>query len=259
MDPFAGLPPIGHTFGEGLPAPVAGDSRAPRRSRGPLLPGLAVVVGLLVFVLISNPGGTGYWAQEMVRRATGGTSASYAFISTQTATGEPVAWDHCQVIRYRVNAEDAPQGWAPLVQDAVAEVAGASEFSFAYDGPTSDRDFLERSTAAPVLIGWGSPNEFDQLEGEVAGFGGASSIRVGDRQRFVTGAVLLDSGAFSQMQRGGRRDAMRLILVHELLHVIGLNHVEDRHELMDASYHGQSGLGAGDEEGLARLSEVPCA
>jgi hypothetical protein len=256
VDPFADLPPSTHAFRELPPAP---EPKPPRKSHGPLLPALAVVLGLLAFVLVSNPGGTGYWAKEMVRRATGGTSASYAFMSTVTATGQPVAWDHCQVIRYRINPEDAPEGWQPLVEDAVQEVSRASGLRFAYDGPTPDRDYLERTTTAPVLIGWGSAAEHPQLAGDVAGFGGASSVRVGDLRRYVTGAVLLDSGAFDQMQLGGRQDAMRLILVHELLHVIGLDHVEDDHELMYASYHGQDGLGAGDEAGLQRLADVPCA
>jgi predicted Zn-dependent protease len=49
-----------------------------------------------------------------------------------------------------------------------------------------------------------------------------------------------------------------LILAHELGHVLGLDHVDDVDELMNAEYSGQSGFGPGDREGLRRLYDLPC-
>ena len=48
-------------------------------------------------------------------------------------------------------------------------------------------------------------------------------------------------------------------MVHELAHVIGLNHVNEPTELMAATNNGQIELGPGDREGLARLGSLPCA
>lgn len=230
-----------------------------RTSHGPLLPGLAVVLALLAYVVLSNPGSASYWAREAYRRATGGTQASYAFMATRTVTSEPVAWDRCRPIHYQVNPEHAPPGWQRLVEQAFADLAEGSVYEFVDDGTTSDRDFLDRRPSAPVLLGWGGPAEFDELDGDVAGFGGATSLRVGDRRRYLTGTVLLDSGDYAQMSATGRRAAMRLILEHELLHVLGLDHVEDRDQLMYATYRGQGGLGAGDLAGLRQLGAQPCA
>lgn len=249
------LGPTVHRLDGGLPpeAPAR-----PRRSRGPLLPGVLVIAAVLGFVALTNPGSTAYWAKEVVRRASGGTSSSYAFLRTRTATGEPVAWDHCEPIRYRVNPRGAPTGWAPLVRSAMDTVSEASGFELVYDGTTRERDFLERRPGAPVLVGWGDPTEFDQLAGDVAGFGGATAVVLGGRQRYVTGEVLLDEGDYAQMATLGRGGAMRLVLVHELLHVLGLDHVDDRRELMYPTFLDQGGLGPGDEEGLQRLGDVPC-
>ena len=48
------------------------------------------------------------------------------------------------------------------------------------------------------------------------------------------------------------------VLVHELLHVLGLGHTERRGELMEARHHGQSELGEGDLTGLAALERHAC-
>lgn len=263
LDP-AGLEPSRHHLDGGLPDPASyaalpGPGARARRTRGPLLPGLLVVVALLGFVVLSNPGSASYWAGEAYRRATGASSTTYAFMSTRTATGEPVAWDPCRPIAYQVNPVGAPPGWEGLVREAIADLEAAGGFRFVDEGVTAERDFLERPPTSPVLIGWGRPSEFEELSGDVAGFGGASSLQVAGLRRYVTGAVLLDSGDYGEMATIGRQDAMRLILVHELLHVLGLDHVEDRRQLMATSYLDQDGLGAGDRAGLARLADQPCA
>lgn len=240
------------------PEPTGPEPGGPeRRTRGPLLPGLAVVLGLLAFVAVSNPGSTAYWARETLRRATGATSTSYAFLSTSTSSGDPTAWDRCRAIRYVVNPAGAPEGWADLVDAAVAEVHEASGFALVAGGTTSEIDYLGRRPDDPVLIGWGSAVTYPLLRGEVAGFGGASTLVVGGTVRFVTGQVLLDSADYAEMAAQDGRTAMRLILVHELLHVLGLDHVDDRHELMYPRYVGQD-LGPGDRAGLDRLRAVPC-
>ena len=41
--------------------------------------------------------------------------------------------------------------------------------------------------------------------------------------------------------------------------MLGLDHVDDIGELMNAEYVGQSGFGPGDREGLQQLRELPCA
>jgi predicted Zn-dependent protease len=50
----------------------------------------------------------------------------------------------------------------------------------------------------------------------------------------------------------------QLILMHEIGHVLGLDHVNDQRQLMNAGYVGQETLGKGDIAGLQALHAVPC-
>ncbi len=83
-------------------------------------------------------------------------------------------------------------------------------------------------------------------------------MRSGGRIHFVTGIVVLDTEAYDRMEVTGETTAERLILAHELGHVLGLDHVDDIGELMNAEYVGQNGFGPGDREGLKQLHALPC-
>jgi hypothetical protein len=238
--------------------------RAPRvrrrRSSGPVLPGLLVVMALLMFVAFKSPTATGERLRQLVGEIRG--TSEYAFV-LNGPDNRPVGWDPCQPIRYVVNNENAPDDWEDVVENAIAEVEDASEFDLEYDGETENRDFDQRGVndgkAHPVLIAWADPSEEPQLAGKAVGIGGATPVRQGGRVRFVAGLVVLDSEAAEQMMRGGRARAQELILAHELGHVLGLDHVDDSGELMNPEYVGQDGFGDGDRRGLEILHDLPCA
>jgi Matrixin len=188
-----------------------------------------------------------------VAGAWGGLGGHYAFLATQG--DDPVTWNHCQAIRYTVNPKGAPENWQEIVHRAVDDVEGASGFVFADLGTTTKTQLIgsryQGNEWEPVLILWSDRYQDGSLGGGVIGRGGPAAINVNGRQRYVTGKVSLDSTV---------RDpaATRLVLEHELGHVLGLDHSSDSDQLMYAGYHGQEGLGDGDREGLQRLHAVPC-
>ncbi len=195
------------------------------------------------------------------------TSGAYSFVVKQTGTGsQPVTWDPCKPIHYEVNIADGPPDAVGLVDGAISDVSRATGLTFENDGLTdarprwksSDLPFL--AAHRPVLISWATESEVSQLAGRVAGIGGSLPQPARDgRLHYVTGGVTLDSASFAAMnQRPDRRALQRAIVLHELGHLVGLAHVSDQTELMNADNDGQLDYGPGDREGLAKLGSGPC-
>jgi len=233
----------------------------PRRTVGPVLPGLMISGILAALVMLHDPTMTGYRFRQLVDHLTGKDGGSYAFVSTN-AGGDPVGWNHCKPIHYVVNPAGAPESWEDIIRGGVATVTDASGFDFQYDGTSVDRSFGQRvgdtDEPPPVLIAWAGSDEVPELAGSTAGIGGGSPARVHNRVQYITGVVVLDTNAYDRMDAQGDRQGEELILAHELGHVLGLDHVDDADELMNAQYVGQDGFGSGDREGLQRLHELPC-
>ena len=245
--------------------------RRERRQRGPVLPGLLVAVLVMGGVLMLDPTDNGRRLRELlglngrVGELVGipQGDGEYAFASTQPGSDEPVSWNPCRPIEYVVNPEGAPNDWEELVEESVAEISGASGFRFDDLGTTDDRDFQRHldglGRPSPVLIGWADDEEVPRLGGDVAGLGGSTYLEQAQRRTYITGSVVLDRELYDDLAaEPGGRDVMRAVLTHELGHVLGLGHVDDENELMYSDNVGQTELGPGDLEGLARLGSVDC-
>ena len=188
----------------------------------------------------------------------------HAFSQTQPGSDEPVGWDPCRPIRYQVNPDGAPDGGDELIENAAERISAATGISFEDAGTTSRRPFAERSvppgTEPPVVIGWGTADEFEQFAGDTVGLGGSAAQEDAlGRRHYVTGSVALDLETFTIEQLARRPLVLEGIVLHELAHVAGLDHVGDPNELMAPGSGDQVELGPGDREGLARLGDLPCA
>ncbi|QWC84913.1 hypothetical protein KLP28_15410 [Nocardioidaceae bacterium] len=185
----------------------------------------------------------------------------YSFAQTQPSSDEPVGWSPCEPIRVLVNSDGAPAGGVRMVEEALQKTNEASGLDLQLVGSSDSRDFFDagRDLEEPVLVGWAGPQEVPALSGRIAGLGGAVSEGVqGARQYLVSGTVVLDSPLFRTLSRssGGMREA-QAIVDHEIGHLVGLSHVRDSTQLMNAE-SGATDYGAGDLAGLAALGEVPC-
>ncbi|WP_029540447.1 matrixin family metalloprotease [Serinicoccus profundi] len=185
----------------------------------------------------------------------GSGGEGYTFMQV-TSRDRPVTWGCEAQIEVEVNPAGAPEGYADLVASAVSRVNEASGFTFVVTGETDDREFEGRQRG-PVLIGWADEEEVPDLAGPTAGLGGASYVvGPGGDARAVGGMVVLDTEMRGGWLRGLDEE---VVLVHELVHVLGLGHSEEADALMAAENSGQDAFTEADLAGLEALQEAACA
>lgn len=236
------------------------------RSRTYLAALTAVVVTVVVLLFDGGSGGNAFRSvlgidDRIVDAVTPGGDGNYAFFNTVRGSDQPVTWSPCEPIRYVVNSAQAPDDWADLVKDSAAEMSEASGLSLSYQGTTTDRTFSDREIGPnQVLIGWATADEVPRLQGNVAGLGGPVLQTLNGRSKYVAGTIVLDADAFDDLQTApnGRRQ-QQAIVMHEIGHLLGLDHVDDTGELMFAESVGRTDLGPGDRKGLALLGSGSCA
>ncbi|MGA8045343.1 MAG: matrixin family metalloprotease [Dermatophilaceae bacterium] len=251
----------------------------PRRRTGNALPLVVaiVVTAALGLLIVGEPGSGSQSLVDRLARAAGSLSGGspgltyddgmdgaegsggpgYSFARVQRDGVSPVTWRCDESIPIVVNPAGAPADYDELVGAAITRVNDASGFRFEVVGETSERNFLDRSQG-PVLLGFADEGEVVELAGDVAGIGGSVyALPPGPgRVTAVGGVVALDTDVVNDDVPFEYAEA---VLVHELVHVLGLGHTEAPGELMRATGSGQTELGPGDRAGLAHLREAACS
>jgi hypothetical protein len=220
-----------------------------------------------------TPTGRGYWlvaSDGGVMTRVGDGGGAYGFLST-TRDGTPMRFDACRPIRYVVNPDGAPAGAVQEIHDGFRRIAAATGLRFESAGSTTEThlpvnggtrrksyqpDRYGSGLWAPLLITWTTERQEPVLAGMTLGYGGATSYWLSSTdQAYVTGEVVFDrdlgvlrSGFGAGLTRGN-------LVLHELSHVLGLDHVADRRQLMNPSLNAETpdGFGAGDRAGLTRV------
>jgi len=181
----------------------------------------------------------------------------------------PVAFDPCRPIHYVVNASGAPPDANALLQGVIADVSAATGLDFINDGATSEapnkeRDpyqpaLYDRSRWAPVLVAWSDETSFPDLAGNIAGVGEPLAVYAKDNSLvYVSGQVVFDRVQLSRA-KAPDRGAVRAIMLHEFGHLVGLDHVSDRNEIMFSEEQTKvRDYGVGDRRGLAALGTQSC-
>jgi len=185
------------------------------------------------------------------------------------AQGGTVLHDPCIPIRWSISTDRMPIGADEVVREAVAEVAARTGLVWeggTYSGtPVSfDRDPLVNGGTwqwAPVVIGWSTAAESADLLDTTAGVGGPMVSRgaYGTDEYLRSGTVLLDLDQFPQdLGNASDRARAKALVMHELGHVVGLDHVTDASELMFPAATSTVDWGPGDLAGLAAAGAGAC-
>lgn len=177
-------------------------------------------------------------------------ATAYAFLLHDPA-GRPGHWDPQVPIAYTIDLRQAPAGALALVQQIMGEVSAISGLQLSFAGTY---DALGNEPHAPLTLHWSSHRaDFAGGENEPGHETTAS--------RATTGGMIQITGAEIEMNAGRLAPSFNehaltvLGLRHEIGHAIGLQHVENVFQVMnaDAADTLAQGFGSGDIAGLWRL------
>lgn len=200
------------------------------------------------------------------------TSTSYAFQRMQvdgTDGAAPVAWSPCRPIHFVVNPTSAPKDFVHQVVASMGTASVATGLVFVNDGVTDEAPTAERvpyqparygDRWAPVLVQFVDDAAIAGLDGDVVGEADVRSAEdphTGVRY-FISGTVSLDTTLLRHRDLAGV-PAYLPVLRHELGHLLGLDHIDDRGQLMYPTTGAVVTYQDGDLAGLARLGKGACA
>lgn len=190
---------------------------------------------------------------------------------------DPVTWDPCRPIHYATSGVAPVQG-QEILASAFRRLHDLTGFTLVNDGPTSEPPDHRRAPFqpdrygdrwAPILVAWTTPAEVPDLAGQTIGVGGSiATSGPSGRATYVTGILFLDrpqiEAQLADTAIGGtsvsRRDQIRAVMLHEIGHIVGLDHVGDPDQLMyPIARPTLTDFAAGDLRGLHRLATGPCA
>lgn len=191
-----------------------------------------------------------------------GAASSHKFMSSPRWL-----WDSCRgPITWKFSTGSAPSGALKQVKGAFARVHAATGLDFRYLGTT---DVAPDPGGAPdsgadVVIGWLGQRAFSDQYGDAVGMGGARyftnhRLANGDRvNRASQGGVALNARYNDDLGNGfGTGFTWGEVLMHELGHVVGLDHVGSTKQMMYPSItRGAARFGAGDLNGFRKVGDT---
>jgi hypothetical protein len=222
-----------------------------------------------------TPSGKGYWLVSSDGNVVSKvgvpstSSSSFAFLR-RDRNGRPVRYDPCVDQHYVINPLLAPAGAVDEVKAAFQRLGQTLGIRFVYDGTTTEAHvpFGGRKSYqparygerwAPILISWVGADVESLLAGGTLGYGGSTSYWAGSSdEAYITGEVVFDTEQMVLRPGFGAGLTRGNLILHEIGHVAGLDHVQDRAQLMYPSISASTpdGYGPGDLAGLAQLGSA---
>lgn len=227
---------------------------------------LGVVAMVTIAWLIGGAGGSDPTGEGAGATTSVGASTDVGGFTVweRNDDGTPVRWDPCSPIDLVVADDLAPDGWRTDLDAALAILHAATDLELRVvdevdETPSADRSpHQPRSYGdrwAPVLVAWAVPGSDLPLRDTDRGLGIPVAVGTEGDRIYVSGQVILNADRDDlRVGDADRSGSWGATVLHELIHVLGLGHVEDPQQLMAVSPgNGPVELGRGDRAGLVAV------
>jgi|GEM_PF-2375637 len=181
----------------------------------------------------------------------GGPPPTAPFAFSNLVNGTPTRWNPCAPIHYLVNMGGYSDNFRPVIAEAVERLEAATGLLLIPIGdttymPTSTNQSQLTSLGGELVIALGDELQTDLVPGSILGRAFILYLT-----SILRASVVIDVGALGSNPPWSSL-GVGPVLLHELGHAVGLDHVADSSQLMNAvaSSSGPTTYGAGDLTGL---------
>ena len=172
---------------------------------------------------------------------------------------KPVLW--CvNKINLEINKDNMPEGALVDLNWAIDEIEKKLSIRLEIIGETLSkpmRGSYQREEGIPaVILGWSTFNETDLLPRGASGAAVANPAKIDGEYRLVTGAVVFNTD-HDKFYRPGNGSGMHRgnLYLHELLHIVGLGHSEQKNDIMFTHINQETSHGL-DEHDSELLKDI---
>ncbi len=143
----------------------------------------------------------------------------------------PLTWHTCKKIKVLVNPGDVKSAVVD-VKEVIEDINQLTSLNFYYAGFTTKKPFVDTPELNEVIVGFYSEEQADERFKfkNAIGLGGGRSVE----GEIKYGDIGIRTPAYQKVSKSLRKE----VLLHEFGHVLGLDHVSKKNELMSVQVNG---------------------